>query len=128
MDSRPQHQRGVTKIEWILLGLLIAIVATGLTMVVLRADNAQNAMKAAAIPVMEALDRYRAANGSYPDSLERMVPTYLPELPNCSPSPPRPRMAYVVSKDSGAYELHCYVSLFLKQRYSSKTRSWEVYD
>lgn len=38
------------------------------------------------------------------------------------------RMAYVVFKDSGEYALICYVSLFLKQEYSSKTGRWEVYD
>jgi hypothetical protein len=35
-----------------------------------------------AIPVVSAVDLYRSEHGQYPPSLEQLVPTYLPSIPN----------------------------------------------
>jgi len=34
-------------------------------------------------PVITALEKYRNDTGEYPDSLDKLAPTYLSEIPNC---------------------------------------------
>ena len=45
--------------------------------------NAQDnhGLTRSAVPVMIAIGRFRAANGDYPDSLDRLVPAYIREVP-----------------------------------------------
>jgi hypothetical protein len=50
--------------------------------------NQANTRDVMATGVVAALDGYRAANGSYPDSLEQLVPDHLAEVP-------RPRMGWI---------------------------------
>ena len=122
------RQAGVTKTEWLVIALIVAIGGGVLVDMQLRGAKAQLHMETVAVPLIEALDRYRNANQSYPDALSRLVPTYLPELPACNPQSANPRIAYNVDKVSGEYTLNCGIGMFAKRQYSSKTRNWTTWD
>jgi hypothetical protein len=122
------RQAGVTKIEWLVIALIVAIGGGVLVNMHLKGEKVRLHMETAAIPLIEALDRYRIANKSYPDKLANLVPTYLPELPACNPQSAKPGMAYNVDKASGEYYLNCGIGMFAKRQYSSKTRKWTTWD
>jgi Tfp pilus assembly protein PilE len=121
-------QTGITKIEWILIVLIAAIVVSVLVATHREGEQTRRHMEAAAIPLIEALDRYRAANKSYPDTLQKLVPVYLPELPRCNPRSTSSGIAYNLDKDSGEYYLNCGIGMFGKRQYSSKGRKWNKWD
>jgi hypothetical protein len=123
-----KRQSGATRTEWLVIALMLAlIVAIGGGVLVdmhLKGEKARVHMESAAVPLIEALDRYRAANKSYPDKLANLVPTYLPDVPACNPQAANPGMAYYVDKVSGEYTLNCGIGMFTKRQYSSRTRKW----
>jgi hypothetical protein len=97
-------------------------------------NRATEEMKHVAPEVMTALDKYRAANGAYPDSLDKLVPTYLDRLPTCSATSSR-RMGYSAGSnpatgemEPGEYQLYCPSFLFTREGYSSKTKQWYSWD
>lgn len=81
-------------------------------------------MKNAAAPVIAALDKYRSVKGGYPDSLDKLVPEYISEMPGCKPSTQQPQMHYWLSEDSGEYILSCTVLVYMRHSYSSDTKQW----
>lgn len=85
-------------------------------------------MKNAAAPVIAALDKYRSVKGGYPDSLDKLVPEYISEVPVCKPGTQQPRMRYWLAKDSGEYMLMCPRFVYSRQSYSSETKRWGIYD
>ena len=78
-------------------------------------------------PVIEALDRYKTANGRYPDKLDALVPTYLSALPTC-PDSHRPGGGYSPDPMSGEYSLGCYTFVFNKRVYDSRIKQWKSGD
>jgi hypothetical protein len=118
----------MTKMEWILIVLIAVIGGSVLVGMHLQGEETRRHMETAAIPLIQALDRYRALNKSYPDSLEKLVPTYLPELPSCNPRSASSRIAYNLDRDSGEYHLNCGVGMFAKRQYASKARKWSAWD
>jgi hypothetical protein len=121
------RQAGISTLEWIIIMLIILI--GGSVVVSMNRDGEQKRrhLETASIPLIESLDRYRASTKSYPDTLEKLVPTYLQELPSCNPQSGTP-MAYSFEKDSGEYFLNCAAGMFAKRRYSSKTKKWDTWD
>jgi Tfp pilus assembly protein PilE len=124
-----KRQVGFTKLEWIILALIIFLIMP-ITITVVMSKYQKGAqtirrIETVSIPLIEALDRYHAANRSYPDSLEKLVPTYIQELPTCNTQSSNP-MAYFVEKDSGEYFLNCDAGVFAdwQYRYSSKAKGW----
>jgi len=85
-------------------------------------------MKNAAAPVIAALDKYRSVKGTYPDSLDKLVPEYISEVPSCRPGTPKPPIYYGLDKASGEYTLICPRFAYMRQIYRSKTRQWGTYD
>jgi len=122
------RQDGVTKVEWLIIALIVAIGGGVLVDMYLRGETARVHMESAAMPLIESLDRYRMAHQSYPDTLAKLVPMYLPELPACNPQSANPGMAYNVDKVSGEYYLNCGIGLFAKRQYSSRTKKWKTWD
>ncbi len=120
------RQVGLTRLELIIAALIVLI--GGGVVVALAMDSNQKIryMETTSVPLIEALDRYRAQNKSYPDKLEKLVPAYMQELPGCNSQ--KKRMAYTVDKDSGEYFLNCGLGMFNKRQYSSKTKGWETWD
>lgn len=128
MDTPTSRQAGITKVEWILIVLIVVIGGSVLVSMHLQSEEKRRHMETVAIPLIEALDRYRVTNKSYPDSLQKLVPTYLPELPGCNPRSANSGMAYNLDKDSGAYYLNCGIGMFAKRQYSSRTKKWNTWD
>ena len=87
-----------------------------------------NEMKAVAPPVIAALARFKAAKKEYPNTLEQLVPEYLPAVPGCKPGEARPRMAYWLDASSGQYELACPSFMLTRHRYRSATGGWDLSD
>lgn len=123
-----RESSGITRIEWILIVLIVAIGGAVLVPMHLQGEERRRHMETVAVPLIEALDRYRAAHKSYPDSLQKLVPAYLPELPGCNPRSARSGIAYNVDRDSGEYHLNCGIGMFAKRRYSSQARRWSTWD
>lgn len=122
------RQVGLTTLEWTIVVLIILIGGSVVVSMSLDGEQKRRHVETASVPLIEALDRYRAANKSYPDALDRLVPIYMQQLPVCNPQSNKPGMAYNVDKDSGEYYLNCSVGMFAKRQYSSKTRGWKTWD
>jgi hypothetical protein len=132
LESASSRKAGPTKLEPIIVGVLVALILLiGGSVVVpmhLDGEKKRRHMETVSIPLIEALDRYRADNKSYPDDLGKLVPTYMRELPVCNPLSSKPGMAYTVDKDSGEYYLNCGLGMFAKRQYSSQTKGWKTWD
>jgi hypothetical protein len=122
------RQAGITKLEWTIVALIILIGGSVVVSMYRGSEQKRRHMETASIPLIEALDHYRAANISYPDALGKLVPTYIQELPACNPQSNESGMAYSVDKDSGEYYLNCGVGMFSKRQYSSKAKGWKTWD
>ena len=122
------RQIGLTTLEWIIVALIILIGGSPVVSMYLEGEQTRLHMETASIPLIEALDRYRAANKSYPDALEKLVPVYIQELPVCNPQSNKSAIAYNLGKDSGEYYLNCGIGMFAKRQYSSKTKGWTAWD
>jgi hypothetical protein len=83
--------------------------------------------KRLAPPVIQALERYKAARKELPQFLEELVPDYLPALPRCEAGWTGPRMAYR-RLAGGHYELACPAFLFTRYRYSSESGEYGLSD
>ena len=123
-----RESSGITRIEWILIVLIVAIGGALLATMHFQSEERRRHMETVAVPLIEALDRYRAAHNSYPDALQKLVPAYLPELPGCNPRSAGSKMAYYVDPRSGEYSLNCGIGMFAKRQYSSQTRRWSTWD
>jgi len=116
-------------VSWIIVVLIIVIIGYVVGTMLSESEDKRRHMETVAVPLIEALDRYREANKSYPESLDELVPMYLPDIPSCNPKSSTQGLGYFIDKDSGEYDLTCYIGMmFLKRQYSSKTREWETLD
>src|SRR5690348_9536160 len=78
-----RNQFGLTKVEWVFLLIIVVAMALFLTWMSFRSDKVRRDMKAAASPVFAALAAYHSKNGAYPESLDQLIPAYLPASPTC---------------------------------------------
>ncbi|MBE0619178.1 MAG: hypothetical protein IH605_01155 [Burkholderiales bacterium] len=71
--------------------------------------------------ILGALSAYKRETGSLPDTLERLVPKYLPLLAKCPNGQP-----YTYKTTGAEYTLGCQDVLFKSQpyHYDSKSRAW----
>ena len=96
------RQGGLSRLEWAIVALTILVGGSVVVSMCSEGWKKERYMETAAIPLIEALDRYHAVNKSYPENLEKLVPTYIRELPGCTPHSEK-AMPYFVDKDSGEY-------------------------
>ena len=82
-------------------------------------DEERKRIEAAAVPLIVALDRYCAAHGCYPESLETLVPAYLPNLPHCLHRSAGAGTSYQVDAATGQYHLICGIGSFSERHYRS---------
>jgi hypothetical protein len=77
-------------------------------------------------PVITALKTYRESNGSYPDSLNKLIPDYLQSVPSC----PNHRIAFFTREeaDTAQFSLTCVTFGFNKHTYDSAARTWKDWD
>jgi len=71
--------------------------------------------------IIGALSTYKRQTGSLPDTLDKLVPKYLPVLAKCPNGQP-----YAYAKAGAEYTLTCEEVLFKSKpyRYDSKSRVW----
>ena len=71
--------------------------------------------------IIGALSTYKRQTGNLPDSLDKLVPKYLPVLAKCPNGQP-----YAYAKSGADYTLTCDEVLFKSKpyRYDSKSRVW----
>lgn len=78
--------------------------------------------------VIAALDRYKAAHGAFPQRLEELVPTYLPEVPRARLLPAASRFYYGRMPDGGATLMYVVLPPFGRSVYDFDTRKWHELD
>lgn len=124
-DSKQEKRKGFGCL--VAIGMLIAaVVIFGIIGSIFEGPKS-NLVEMSLTPVIDALEKYKAANGRYPDKLDALVPTYLSPMPNC-PDSSKPGAAYFLDAASGEYVLGCYTTLFMKRLYSSRSKKWETSD
>lgn len=84
LHKRAKGEKGFTLIELI---VVIAVLGVLATLVVPRVVNIKgeaeiNAKAANEKIIINALERYNATKGEYPDDLNKLVPDYLDEIPS----------------------------------------------
>jgi len=94
-----------TKIEWIVIILIFACIGSVLVPMHFQSEEKRRHMETVTVPLIEALDRYHETNMSYPDSLQKLIPMYMSELPSCKSQSPKSGMGYHIDKNSGEYYL-----------------------
>lgn len=107
---------------------IYVVVILGFTVVVMWITPPDRVMKEAARPVIEALSAYHGKAGRYPAAINDLVPEYLPAVPGCKPGKAEPRMRYFLSAEDGEYTLLCTKFVYQRQRYSSRTKTWDTSD
>lgn len=116
---RALHIVGSTIAALIVVGIGINVIAA------IRGNNIADEMERASVPLIDALEKYRAQKGTPPASLQDLVPTYIATLPTCDSSGKR---AIVYYTEGGHYTLTCYTYMFNKHSYDSANKSWRDWD
>ncbi|MCI5207896.1 MAG: hypothetical protein D3910_03705 [Candidatus Electrothrix sp. ATG2] len=77
-------------------------------------------------PVIAALKTYHESNGSYPGSLDELVPDYLQSVPSC----PKHKLVFFTRNkaDTTQFGLSCVTFGFNKHTYDSATGAWKDWD
>ncbi|MCE9673494.1 hypothetical protein LY474_37375 [Myxococcus stipitatus] len=84
-------------------------------------------------PLIAALEAYRAEKGTYPESLEALVPDRLEKLPACDlaegrSEPGRPVERGYQLMASDRFSITCYTVVFWKYSYNSQQKEWYGWD
>jgi hypothetical protein len=93
-------------------------------------DN-ERKMKESFQPAIDALEKYFKDKNNYPESLDALVPEYLPAVPQCPEEYRKWSSGYYKNKD-GEYSIVCMVGIiiFYPQRleYTSDGNRWLTWD
>ncbi|MCP3103462.1 hypothetical protein LZ198_31720 [Myxococcus sp. K15C18031901] len=84
-------------------------------------------------PLIASLEAYRAEKGTYPETVEELVPTRIATLPTCdlqggTSEPPSHRDSGYHRYSDGKYIITCYTVVFWKYSYDSKEKYWYGWD
>ncbi len=78
-----------------------------------------------AAPLTQAIESFRHETGHDPDSLEVLVPKYLPELPDVRPSVVQPLISYRISNGRPHLAIPSVMDdMFAQSEYDFETRNW----
>jgi hypothetical protein len=81
-----------------------------------------------ALPVIEAIDKYRLANGKYPDGLDTLIPVYIEKLPLLKPMDKTSSLKYEIST-AGLPKLYFKNGLVFSHRaFLFSDREWRTYN
>ena len=133
-ESSKQSAPPLKTVRNVVLTLFFSAMALFLLAGFVIGRNATQEMEKVAPAVIGALDGYRTANGSYPKSLDDLVPAYLAQRPTCGVASRRPVGYMLGTKPAtgeaqpGEYELYCPAFMFMRHGYSSKTKAWYSWD
>jgi hypothetical protein len=80
--------------------------------------------------VAQALERYQATTGNYPDKLEALMPQYLPAIPELKPvlNPPQLRYALLQAGHPFLYYGPSPIAFPVPKSYNFETKVWETRD
>ena len=106
-----------------LFGLLIAISLLAATFDVIIADRQRENTEQTASQVIAAIERYRAAHGALPESLNQLVPGQLAELPTARNGRP-----FWFEGSLKNFSLSFSMPFLLVRSYDSKTKKWSTHD
>jgi hypothetical protein len=126
--KRKCRQLGLSKIEWIVL-LLMVLIGGGVVMSISKDTSAKSRIvEEQAAPLIVALRQYRTDNNAFPKDLSLLVPRYVRELPGCSQDSEVP-MRYMFDENTKAFWLICPVgSMFHKRGFNLSTGKWHTFD
>jgi hypothetical protein len=81
-----------------------------------------------ALPVIDAIDKYRLANGKYPDGLDALIPVYIGKLPLLKPMDMSSGLKYEIST-GGSPKLYFKNGLVFSHRaFLFSYREWRTYN
>ncbi len=124
MMARMAHFAGMrgsalsATVGFLLFGI-VAYVIWGL----FASGGSEGEMEAAMAPAIEALDKYKAANGRYPDRVDALVPGLLAAAPLC---PDGKKPIYFLDKNE--FVIGCAVMMFDRRLYDSGAKKWKALD
>jgi hypothetical protein len=78
-----------------------------------------------ALKLIAAVEQYQKDKGRYPESLDALVPTYVPTLPEVQPGQQRP---YFYRIEEDGFQLSYVAGFKISRVYHSRTRGWEQVD
>jgi len=84
--------------------------------------------KAHAETVIAACKAYQAANGAYPDTLQALVPTYLPSIPRAKYTLVAGKFAYYRGRPGQTMLMFTVIPPFMRTSYTFETDSWFTVD
>lgn len=115
-------------IGWTLLSLVVIAIIFWIGSIFVASRSNIRYMESAAVPLIEALEKYKRTNGSYPDTLQQLQPAFISALPVCRPGSSS-IISYNLDKDQDMYNLNCYTGMYAeKRRYNSQTGRWSSWD
>jgi hypothetical protein len=118
----------VSIITWILIAFIITVIVTCIGYFIAVSSSNIRYMESAAIPLIDALEKYKNVNGSYPDTLQPLQPNYLSSLPLCRKDSAS-TISYYFDREQNVYYLNCYTGFHTqKHRYNSQSREWHSWD
>jgi hypothetical protein len=117
---RPQATGYSTTVKRALLVFLAALAAAACDVTWSEGD-APTALK-----MIAAVEQYQKDKGTYPESLEALVPRYVPELPAAQRA--EQNRPYFYRREDDGFVLSYVIGFNARRVYRSKTRSWEQQD
>ena len=123
-----KKKRAIDAIAWTLISFIILVIVFAIGSVLVASRNNIRYMESSAVPLIEALEKYKEVKGSYPDTLQQLQPTFISELPACRQGSANV-ISYSVNKEHDEYNLNCYTGFYTeKRRYNSQTKGWKNWD
>jgi hypothetical protein len=115
--KRSSQEKGT----WIIVIITIAIVLSTIPVNILKS----NMSKTNALPIIDAIEKYKIQKGSYPQNLRYLVPDYLSDIPKSKMGLIfQNSYSYSVDDNGSKYEITYPNVLFTVKSYSSETKEW----
>ena len=115
------RQRG--KGQVVVLVVITVLLAIGYVALDRYTEGEKNVLitESRGMSLIQALSKFKAEGGNYPDSLDKLVPKFVPAISKCPGGEP---MAYALS--GAEYTLSCQKVVFATKPYTydSKTKAW----
>ena len=121
MGKIQARQRG--KGQAIVLVVITVLLAIGYVVLDRYTEGEKNVLitESRGMGMIQALSKFKAESGNYPDSLDKLVPKFAPAISKCPGGEP---MAYALA--GAEYSLSCQKVVFATKPYTydSKTKAW----
>lgn len=125
--SRRCRQRGLSKVEWIIIVAILLIGGSVVLSMSRKEDAKVRLVEERGAPLIIALERYKSEQGGYPPNLSSLVPRYVTEIPKCSESDAG-SIPYFVDEATKSFQIVCPAGMFSKRGFSSASGKWSTFD